>query len=34
VRGRADGIWIAGPLMRAEDPAAFVRHLVEAAENG
>ena len=34
VRSRADGIWIAGPLMRAVDPAAFLGPLVEAAENG
>jgi len=34
LRSRADGIWMAGPLMRAGDPAAFLRPLVEAAENG
>ena len=33
LRSRADGIWMAGPLMRAGDPAAFLRPLVEAAEN-
>ena len=34
LRGRADGIWIAGPAMRAKDPAEFLARLVEAAENG
>jgi indole-3-glycerol phosphate synthase len=34
LRSRADGIWIAGPWMRAADPAAFLGPLVEAAENG
>ncbi len=34
LRGRADGIWVAGPLMRAENPGAFAAALVAAAENG
>ena len=34
LRGRADGIWIAGPAMRAKDPAEFLARLVEAAETG
>lgn len=32
LRGRADGIWIAGPWMSAEDPASFLAQLVRAAE--
>ncbi len=34
LRGRADGIWIAGPLMRAEDPESLLERLVRAAESG
>ncbi|MFZ5470818.1 MAG: hypothetical protein ACOZIN_15440 [Myxococcota bacterium] len=34
LRGQADGIWLAGPLMQAADKAAFLSPLVEAAENG
>jgi indole-3-glycerol phosphate synthase len=34
LRGRADGIWIAGPLITAKDPEAFLATLVRAAENG
>ena len=34
LRGRADGIWIAGPWMSAEDPASFLEQLVRAAERG
>ena len=34
LRGRADGIWIAGPLMRAPDLRSFLEPLVSAAENG
>ncbi len=34
LRGRIDAVWIAGPLMRAADPLAFLRPLVEAAESG
>jgi len=34
LRGRADGIWIAGPWMSAGDPASFLEQLVRAAETG
>jgi indole-3-glycerol phosphate synthase len=34
LRGRADGIWVAGPLMRAEKPVEFMTSLVRAAESG
>lgn len=34
LRGRADGIWIAGPWMSAADPASFLEQLVRAAETG
>jgi indole-3-glycerol phosphate synthase len=33
LRGRADGIWIAGPLMRADDPESLLERLVRAAES-
>ncbi len=34
LRGKADAIWIAGPLMRAADRSAFIRALVTAADGG
>lgn len=34
LRGKADGLWLTGPVMRATDPLAFLGPLVEAAENG
>lgn len=32
LRGRADGVWIAAPWMKAQEPAAFLERLVQAAE--
>jgi indole-3-glycerol phosphate synthase len=34
LRGRADGVWIAGPLITSKDPESFLANLVRAAENG
>jgi indole-3-glycerol phosphate synthase len=34
LRGRVDAIWLCGPLMRAEDKLAFLKPLIDAAENG
>jgi len=34
LRGLSDGIWTAGPLMKANNLATFLRDFVEAAENG
>jgi len=34
LRGQADAIWIAKPILDAENPQAFLASLVEAAENG
>ena len=31
LRGKADGVWICGPVMRAGDAAAFVRELLATA---
>lgn len=31
LRGKADGVWICGPVMRAGDAAAFVREILAAA---
>ena len=33
IRGRADAIWLAGPLIRSEDRASYLSALVEAAGN-
>ncbi|HEY8209378.1 MAG TPA: hypothetical protein VIG99_17940 [Myxococcaceae bacterium] len=32
LRGKADGVWICGPVMRAGNAGAFVRELLAAAE--
>jgi indole-3-glycerol phosphate synthase len=32
VRGRADGVWLRGPWLRAPDPEIFLTSLVQAAE--
>ena len=34
LRGRADAVWIAKPILEAEDPEGFLSRLVEAAEHG
>jgi len=34
LRGRADGVWIAGPVITSKDPESFLANLVRAAENG
>ena len=34
LRGRADAIWIAKPILESQDPQGFLARLVEAAENG
>lgn len=34
LRGKADGVWICEPLMRAGDAASFIKSFVEAAEHG
>lgn len=34
LRGRADGVWIAAPLLASDDPQSFLANLVRAAENG
>ena len=34
LRGQADAIWIAKPILEAENPQGFLASLVEAAENG
>ncbi len=34
LRGRADAVWIAKPILQAEDPQGFLARLVEVAEHG
>jgi hypothetical protein len=34
LRGKADAVWLASPLLRTASPLDFLAPLVEAAENG